>query len=187
MGVSSVDKWPLMPAGNGRSSEFLILIESFKITHPPFDPGTDPLTNIKPFSLSVLIICKFCVVTVDDPIWPAIFLPLNTLPGSWHWPVEPWLLWLIETPCDARSPPKLCLFIAPAKPLPIEVAVTSTNCPSTKCEATISVPLSIIFSGDTLNSESFNFGSTLFLEKWPFIDFESFFSLIFPTPICIAK
>ncbi len=61
------------------------------------------------------------------PMWPAIFLPLNTLPGSWHWPVEPCERCEIDTPCDARRPPKLCRFIAPAKPLPIEVPDTSTN------------------------------------------------------------
>ena len=35
-------------------------------------------------------------------------------------------LWDTETPCEALNPPKLCLFIAPAKPLPIDLDVTST-------------------------------------------------------------
>jgi hypothetical protein len=63
-------------------------------------------------------------------MWPAIFLPLKTRPGSWHWPVEPWLRWLIDTPWLARRPPKLCRFIAPAKPLPIEVPAMSTYWPA---------------------------------------------------------
>ena len=50
-------------------------------------------------------------------------------------PVEPWLRWLTDTPWVARRPPKLCRFIAPAKPLPIETPVTSTFWPATKCSA----------------------------------------------------
>ena len=74
---------------------------------PPLEPGTEPLTMIRPRSLSVLTTCRFCVVTRTEPRWPAIFLPLNTLPGSWHCPVEPCERWLTDTPCDARRPPKL--------------------------------------------------------------------------------
>ena len=59
-------------------------------------------------------------------MWPAIFLPLNTRPGSCRLPVEPWLRCETDTPCEARRPPKLCRFIAPAKPLPIETPETST-------------------------------------------------------------
>ena len=40
--------------------------------------------------------------------------------------------WLTETPCEARRPPKFQRFIAPAKPLPIEIPATSTRCPGTK-------------------------------------------------------
>ena len=29
-------------------------------------------------------------------MWPAIFLPLNTRPGVWHWPIEPGARWEIE-------------------------------------------------------------------------------------------
>ena len=100
------------------------------MTQPPFEPGTAPLTMIRPRSLSVRTTCRFWVVTRTAPMWPAIFLPLNTLPGSWHWPVEPWLRWLTDTPCDARRPPKLCRFMPPAKPLPMVVPATSTNCPA---------------------------------------------------------
>ena len=94
---------------------------------PPSEPGTAPRTRIRPRSTSTFTTCRFCVVTRTAPMWPAIFLPLNTLPGSWHWPVEPCERWLIDTPCEARRPPKLCRFIAPAKPLPIEVPAMSTN------------------------------------------------------------
>ena len=106
------------------------LTASLIVTQPPLEPGTAPLTMIRPRSLSVRTTCRFWVVTRTAPMWPAIFLPLNTLPGSWHWPVEPWLRWLIDTPCDARRPPKLCRFMPPAKPLPIEVPAMSTNWPA---------------------------------------------------------
>ena len=103
---------------------------SLIVTQPPLEPGTAPRTMMSPRSLSVRITCRFCVVMRAEPMWPDIFLPLNTLPGSWHWPVEPWLRWLTDTPCEARRPPKLCRFIAPWKPLPIEAPATSTNWPA---------------------------------------------------------
>ena len=65
------------------------LTASLIVTQPPFEPGTAPLTMIRPRSASVRTTCRFWVVTRTAPMWPAIFLPLNTLPGSWHWPVEP--------------------------------------------------------------------------------------------------
>jgi hypothetical protein len=37
-----------------------------------------------------------------------------------------------ETPWVARKPPKFQRFMPPAKPLPTEVPVTSTNWPTTK-------------------------------------------------------
>ena len=120
----------LSPAGSGAASGSGFLAASLIDTQPPLAPGTAPLTMISPRSTSVRTTCRFCVVTRAAPMCPAIFLPLNTLPGSWHWPVEPCERWLIDTPCEARSPWKLCRFMAPAKPLPIETPETSTNCPS---------------------------------------------------------
>src|SRR5262249_34957848 len=51
-------------------------------TQPPLEPGTAPRTMSRPRSTSVLTTTRFCVVTRSSPMWPAIFLPLNTLPGS---------------------------------------------------------------------------------------------------------
>ena len=45
-----------------------------------------------------------------------------------------------DTPWEARRPPKFHRFMAPAKPLPIEMPVTSTNWPATKWSAVISAP-----------------------------------------------
>src|SRR5699024_2795734 len=45
-------------------------------------PGTAPLTSSRPRSASTRTISRFCTVLVLLPIWPAIFLPRNTLPGS---------------------------------------------------------------------------------------------------------
>src|SRR5262245_56394816 len=53
-------------------------------TQLPLLPGTAPRTRISPLSLSVSTTSRFCVVTCTLPMWPAIFLPLNTLPGSWR-------------------------------------------------------------------------------------------------------
>ena len=99
-------------------------------------------------------------MTFAAPSWPAIFLPLNTLPGSWHWPVEPWLRCETDTPWLARKPPKLWRFIAPAKPLPIDTPDTSTNWPGTKWAAVISRPTSTMQSALTRNSASRRLGST---------------------------
>ena len=47
-----------------------------------FEPGIEPFKYIKLFSLSVFITSIFCIVLILSPIWPAIFFPLKTLPGS---------------------------------------------------------------------------------------------------------
>ena len=46
--------------------------------------------------------------------------------------VEPSERCEIDTPCEARRPPKFQRFMPPANPLPVETPVTSTNCPGTK-------------------------------------------------------
>ena len=107
------------------------------------------------------------MVTRSSPIWPAIFLPSKVLPGSWRWPVEPWARWVTELPWLARWPRKFQRFIEPAKPLPIEVPVTSTNWPGTKWSAVIVAPTGIMSSSATRNSTSLRFGSTLATAKWP--------------------
>src|SRR5262249_27793552 len=53
-------------------------------TQPPWVPGTAPRTSTSPRSLSVSTTSRLSVVTRTLPIWPAIFLPLKTLPGSWR-------------------------------------------------------------------------------------------------------
>ena len=94
------------PPGFGAASGSDRFTASRNSTQPPLAPGTAPLIMIRPRSGSVLTTRKFCVVTWVSPICPAIFLPLNTLPGSWRCPVEPWLRWLTDTPWLARKPPK---------------------------------------------------------------------------------
>ena len=85
---------------------------------------------------------------------PGIFLPLNTLPGSWHAPVDPAARCASELPCDAGCPANPQRFITPWKPLPMLVPVTSTYCPATKWLARSSVPTGISASGVTRNSAS---------------------------------
>src|SRR3546814_3783936 len=51
-------------------------------TQPPSDPGTAPRTRIRPRSTSVDTTIRFWVVTRTSPMWPAIFLPFHTRPGS---------------------------------------------------------------------------------------------------------
>src|SRR5262249_30603139 len=151
--------------GLGVLSGSAFFTASFTSTQLPLTPGTAPPSRIRPLSLSVSTTSRFWVVTCSAPICPAIFLPLNTLPGSWRWPVEPWLRCTTETPWVARRPWKFQRFMAPWKPLPWLVPITSTICPLTKWSAVISAPTSIRFSGLTRNSASLRLGSTLATAK----------------------
>ena len=122
------------------------------------------------------------MVTRSTPIWPGIFLFLKVLPGSWRPPVEPIERCETDTPCVARRPPKFQRFMPPAKPLPIEVPVTSTNWPTTKWSAVISAPTGISASSLTRNSASLRLGSTLAIAKWPRSAFGTFLTLRVPEP-----
>ena len=70
----------------------------------------------------------------------------------------------------------------PAKPLPIEVPVTSTNCPTRKWSAVISAPTGIIASSLTRNSAIVRLGSTLATAKRPRSALLTFFTLRVPEP-----
>src|SRR6185503_2136215 len=105
-------------AGVGRSFGAFAFTASRTSTQLLSGPGTAPLIRMRPRSASVRTTSRFWVVTRSTPKWPAIFLPLNTRPGSWRWPVEPCERWDTETPWLASRPPKFQRFITPAKPLP---------------------------------------------------------------------
>mmetsp|Transcript_32353 Transcript_32353/g.76105 ORF Transcript_32353/g.76105 Transcript_32353/m.76105 type:complete len:212 (-) Transcript_32353:241-876(-) len=103
---------------------------------------------------------------------PAIFFPLKTFPGSWHWPVDPSARWLREVPWLAGIPRKPCRFIAPWKPFPLEMPETSTFCPGTKCLAwMVEFSGSRFSSSDTRNSltryggESASSGASLYCPR----------------------
>src|SRR3546814_729734 len=68
--------------GVGTPSGNLPFTASRTRTQPPLEPGTAPLTMIRPRSTSVRTTSRFWVVMRSAPMCPAIFLPLNTLPGS---------------------------------------------------------------------------------------------------------
>src|SRR6185312_6109197 len=169
-------------AGFGALAGSAIFAASRTRIHAPFEPGTAPRIRIRPRSASVETISTFCVVTRVSPMWPAIFLPLNTLPGSWRWPVEPCERCDTELPWEARPPPMLWRFMTPWKPLPTVVPVTSTFWPGTKCSTVISAPTSIMLSAETRNSATFALGSTDAVAKWPRSAFDVFFTLARPTP-----
>ena len=104
------------------------------LTKPFLEPGIAPFTNNKLRSLSTRRISRHSSVTWLFPIWPAIFLPLNTRPGSWHWPVDPIARWDIELPWVASCILKLWRFTPPWNPLPFDCPVTLTKCPAPKSE-----------------------------------------------------
>src|SRR5690606_13888344 len=72
------------------------------ITLPSLWPGTAPLTNRRPRSASTRTMSRFWMVRVTSPMWPVIFLPGNTRPGSWAIPMEPGTRWEIELPWELR-------------------------------------------------------------------------------------
>ena len=137
--------------GFGASFGSAFFTASRTVIQPPLAPGTAPSTRIRPRSTSVCTTRRLSVVTRSTPIWPGIFLFLNVLPGSWRPPVEPIERCETDTPCVARRPPKFQRFMPPAKPLPIEVPVTSTNWPTTKWSAVISAPTGM--SSSSLDAE----------------------------------
>src|SRR5215510_7210964 len=151
--------------GFGTSCGSGFFTASRTVIQPPLLPGTAPSTRMRPRSTSVCTTLRLSVVTRSTPMWPAIFLFLKVLPGSWRPPVEPCERCEIETPWLARSPARFQRFIGPAQPLPVEVPVTSTNCPTTKWSAVISAPTGISSFSCTRNSASLRLGSTLAAAK----------------------
>ena len=141
---------------------------------------------IKLFIGSDLIISRFWMVLNLSPMCPAIFFPLKTFPGSCLCPVDPCDLCETETPCVARKPLKLYLFITPAKPLPIVFDVTSTKFLSFSTSRPISFPSLKSATLSTLYSLRIFFASVAFFAKTPFIAFVNLDVFIFPKPIRTA-
>ncbi len=97
---------------------------------PPRGPGTAPFTRISSRSGSAWTTSRLSVVTWWPPIRPAIRVPLKTRAGVAQAPMDPGdrcFLWL---PWAAPWPLKLCRFMAPAKPLPLDTAMASTRSPA---------------------------------------------------------
>ena len=80
------------------------------------------------------------MVTVSEPIRPAIRTPLKTRPGVAQAPIEPGLRWFLWAPCEEETPWKPCRFMTPAKPLPLLVPVTSISSPAAKVSTGSSWP-----------------------------------------------
>ena len=109
------------------------------------------------------------MVTVSSPMWPDIFLPGNTRPGSCAIEIEPGTLCERLLPCDARCELKLWRLMVPAKPLPIEVPCTSTIWPAAN-SVTGTVAPGLYWpatSAPTRNSRMISPASTPALARWP--------------------
>ena len=106
-------------------------------------------------------------MTCSPPIRPAIFMPLNTRPGRSTTPIEPGRTVLLWLPWLAPWPLKLWRFIAPAKPLPRLMAVTSTRSPfGQDVGADLLADLEAV---DVVEAQLDQVGArpTLALAKWP--------------------
>src|SRR5690606_37987900 len=64
------------------------LLEGRTTTSPAGAPGTAPLIAIMQCYASTMNTCRRCVVCVSAPMWPDFFLPGNTQPGVWRWPID---------------------------------------------------------------------------------------------------
>ena len=82
------------------------------------------------------------MVTFSPPMRPAILVPRNTRDGVAQAPMEPGARCVRWVPCEAGRPLKLWRFMAPAKPLPLLTAVTSTRSPSASRSTLSSWPTS---------------------------------------------
>src|SRR5579875_183885 len=109
-------------------------------TTPPLGPGTAPLRSSRFRSGSALTTSRLSVVTLAEPCWPAMRVPLKTLAGVAQAPIDPGARWCLWLPWLAPWPPKLCRFIPPAKPLPLLTAVTSTLSPAFSMSTVSSSP-----------------------------------------------
>ncbi|PNY27962.1 Uncharacterized protein TCAP_02107 [Tolypocladium capitatum] len=138
------------------SAGALRFFESCSFTVRPLGPGTAPPTSTTPSSLSTLSTLRFCTVTHSLPMRPGIFLPgMTRLPLPCEGPVVPIVRWFLEFPCEAPWPLKPWRFMPPAKPMPRDLARTSTYWPSwnqsgSSCTPTGSRPC----SSRTMNSAS---------------------------------
>src|SRR5690606_19041837 len=130
----SIEIHPLIPL------QAFALTAGRTITLEPGAPGTAPLISSRFFSASTRTTSRFWTVTRSAPMWPAIFLPLNTRPGLWFWPMEPGARCDSELPWVASCMLKFQRLITPWKPLPFDVPVTSTIWPASKISAVTSPP-----------------------------------------------
>ena len=105
------------------------LTESRSTTTPPRGPGTAPLTRISSRSGSAETTSRFRAVTWRPPMRPAIRVPLKTRDGVAQAPIDPGTRWVLWLPWEAPWPLKLCRFMPPAKPLPLDTAMASTRSP----------------------------------------------------------
>ena len=127
---------------------------------PPRGPGTAPLTRISSRSASAWTTSRLSVVTCWPPMRPAIRVPLKTRAGVAQAPIEPGARWCLWLPWAPPWPLKLWRFMAPAKPLPLDTAVTSTCSPACRMSAVISWPTSYSEASSTRSSTSRRPGST---------------------------
>jgi len=79
--------------------EMLAFTAGRTVTKPPLDPGTAPLMSNSWRASSTRTTSRFCIVTVSSPMWPVIFLPGNTRPGSCAIEIDPGTLCERLLPC----------------------------------------------------------------------------------------
>src|SRR5690606_22840871 len=173
---------------DGKFHRHTPLLDGRTITSPPGAPGTAPRMAIRPRSASTFTTCRPWVLCWTEPMWPDIFLPGNTRPGGWRWPIEPGERCDSELPWVASPMRKFQRLIVPWKPLPLVTPWTSTTWPASKMSARISPPTSKspILSSATRNSHKPRPASTLALARWPASGLLTSAARLTPTVTCTA-
>ena len=121
------------------------------------------------------------------PCWPAIFMPLNTRAGVAQAPIEPGERCFLWLPCDAPWPLKLCRTIAPVKPLPLLMPVTSTRSPAPKTSAPMTWPTSKPLRSSTRISARCRWAGALAFLRWPSSGLERRWGLVSPNATWTAE
>src|SRR6202035_3712243 len=138
-------------------------------TSPPRGPGIAPLMRSRFLSPSTACTVRLCTVVRSAPIRPAILTPLKTRPGVAHAPIEPGERCLRWVPCEAERPLKWCRFMTPAKPLPLDLPVTSTRWPAANSSAVSSCPSVYSEAPSVRISAMYRRGVTPAFSNWPLI------------------
>src|SRR5207244_7990755 len=141
-GDANQDVPPLVPAEPADPAAPFARTEDRTSTRQPFGPGTAPRMSRRLRLGSASTTSRLRMVTRPAPSWPPIFIPLKMRDGVALAPTEPGERCLRSVPWLEERPLKPWRRMTPEKPLPLDLATTSTRSPLAKTSARTSWPTS---------------------------------------------